>query len=112
MVKKVFLKDLKNPLNELKLDLKSRGFDVKLIGGLKERGYTTHDIDLDISMPHTSLPDEKILSILSDFGYRVWEEFGLELDINFWHKRRKLLYKMDKDGVYGYREDGDTLLPL
>lgn len=50
MARKVFLEDLRNLLSDMKSQLKAYGYDIKLIGGVQERGYTSHDVDLDMSM--------------------------------------------------------------
>lgn len=65
MVKKVFPKDIQDLLSEMKMELKSYGYAVKLIGGLHEKGYTSHDIDLDISMPFSIPPNEEIFHIVN-----------------------------------------------
>jgi len=105
MVKKVFLKDIQDLLSEMKMELKYYGYNVKLIGGLHEKGYTSHDIDLDVSMPFPTPPNEEIFYIVNHYGNEFWEKYLLELDVNF-SFRRKLKYKLDKDGFFEYQDDG------
>jgi len=69
-----------------------------LIGGLKLRGYTSHDIDLEINMPFPKPPHEEIFAIMNDFGNELWKKYGLDLDINFCFEN-KPIYKLDQ-GVF------------
>jgi len=108
MVKKVFLKDIQDLLSEMKMELKSYGYKVKLIGGLHEKGYTSHDIDLDISMPFPTPPNEEIFYIVNQYVNEFWEKHHLELDMNFLF-RRELKYKLDmspQGGFFEYQDDG------
>jgi hypothetical protein len=105
MVKKVFLKDIQDLLSEMRMELKSYGYIVKLIGGLHKKGYTNHDIDLDVSMPSSTPPNEEIFNIVNQYGNEFWEKYHLELDVNFLF-RRKLKYKLAKDGFFEYQDDG------
>jgi len=105
MKKKVFLVEVRLLLGEFKKELNALGYCAKLIGGLKTKGYTRHDIDLDIKMPFSDPPDEEIFYIINDFGNELWKKHGLEFDLNFWFKG-KPKYKLDQGGFFEYQEDG------
>jgi hypothetical protein len=105
MDKKVFLKDLQDLLSSMKMQLKPYGYDIKLVGGLRERGCTSHDVDLDISMPNQLLPSEEVFLMVNRYGNEFFEKYNLELDVNFLF-RGKPRYKLDKGGFFEYQDDG------
>ncbi len=105
MATKVFLEDLQNLLSDMKSRLRAYGYDLKLIGGLQERGYTSHDVDLDLNIPHPQPPNEDVFLIINQYGNELWEKYHLELDVNFL-LGRKPRCKLDKDGFWGYQDDG------
>lgn len=105
MNKKVFLKDAEHLLEDLENKLKRFEYNPILTGGLKQRGYTSHDVDLEIKMPFPKPPHEEIFVIINDFGNKLWKQYGLDLDINFCFEN-KPFYKLDQGGFFEYQEDG------
>jgi hypothetical protein len=89
----------------MKAQLTVYGYDIKLIGGLQERGYTSHDIDLDVSMPHSQPPNGDVFLIINEYGNEFWEKYRLELDLNLSFEG-KPKYKLDKGGFFEYQDDG------
>jgi hypothetical protein len=51
-------------------ELKSKGVETKLIGGIARRGLSTHDIDLLLTSPHTK---QQVTAIFTELG---WQSFG------------------------------------
>ncbi|MGA3060358.1 MAG: hypothetical protein ABSD92_08315 [Candidatus Bathyarchaeia archaeon] len=92
-------------MEDLKHELRLYGYTLKVTGGLKERGFTSHDVDLDISMPTSEPPDEEIFRIINAYGNELWNKCHLDFDLNFCYKR-KLRYKLDKESFFEYQEDG------
>lgn len=109
MTGKVFLEDLQTLLNDMKSELQTYGYNLKLTGGLQERGYTGHDVDLDVSMPQSQCPNEEIFLILNWYGNEFQEKHHLTLDLTLSFKG-KPRFKLDEGGFFEYQEDGSLEL--
>lgn len=94
----VHLKEVKAIIAELKRRLKPLEFQAELKGGLRERGSTSHDVDLAITLPTLCLSEEnEIFNIINKYGNILYDKFKLELDVDFFFKG-KFVYKLDQHG--------------
>jgi hypothetical protein len=105
MGKKTFLKEIQPLLKDMEIELRLHGYSCKLKGGLKQKGFTGHDVDLEIKMPSTTPPSEEVFVIINGFGNELWKKFGLLLDIDFCFEKEPV-YKFDDGGFFEYQEDG------
>ncbi|UCE96704.1 MAG: hypothetical protein JSV51_03690 [Candidatus Bathyarchaeota archaeon] len=86
------LKDL-SILEDMKRDFQEIGCEVSIKRGLKDKGYTENDIDLDIKLGQK----KNLLACFSKikkWNRIVWNKFDLFLDIMIWHKK-KHIYDFD-----------------
>lgn len=97
-MRNVNLEDVERKIARLERELEPLGFRVELKGGLKERGFTSHDVDLAIDLPTRYLdPEDEVPFILNRFGNILYHKFKLELDVDFFFKG-EFVYKFDQHG--------------
>jgi hypothetical protein len=99
-MKPVYIDDVSEIIAALKREALSlnRGVQIELIGGLKERGFTSHDVDISVDLPLPCLdPEDEIFGILNKYGNIIHHKFKLELDVTFLYEN-ECLYKLDEHG--------------
>jgi hypothetical protein len=73
-------------------------FVVRLKGGLRKKGFTSHDVDFDMEIPTPWLDiEDEIFDVINKYGNIFYDRYRLELDIDFqYHK--EFVYKLDRFG--------------